>query len=122
MTEEDNILNKCGNRRPFSVPEGYFDNLTEKIMSSLPSEDTKKSTPITTPWTYFRRAMFAAAAITGILFCFRLSDKISSNESGSTTAQTENVVYSDEYIDSFLEETMIDDYTFYCSLFDSYNN
>jgi|SRR5574344_379103 hypothetical protein len=121
MKEEDNILNRCGNRRPFAVPEGYFENLTESIMSSLPEKDTKQRTLVMTPWTRFRPIVYAAAAIAGIFFCIEITNEISTGNNGSETVQTESVVYSDEYIDSFLEETMIDDYTFYCSLFDSNN-
>lgn len=121
MKEEDNILNRCGNRRPFTVPEGYFESLTESIMASLPEKDTKQRTLIMNPWARIRPIIYAAAAIAGIFFCIKVTNEISTGNNGSETVQTESVVYSDEYIDSFLEETMIDDYTFYCSLFDSNN-
>ena len=51
MKKEDNILSKCGNRMPFTVPEGYFDNLTENIMAALPEQTVqKKQSRIITPW------------------------------------------------------------------------
>ncbi len=36
MDSEQNIQSKYGNRRPFKAPAGYFDNLSQRIMSQLP--------------------------------------------------------------------------------------
>ena len=39
MKEEDNIRKKVSTENPFTVPEGYFDNLTDEIMSKLPEKE-----------------------------------------------------------------------------------
>ena len=110
-------------RRPFTVPEGYFDNLTQNIMSALPEQESIYSTTITvTPWMRIRPYLYAAAAFAGIFFCIKAAMNISSRNSSADMAQMqETTIYSDEYIDSFLETAMINDYTLYYTLVESGN-
>ena len=108
-------------RRPFTVPEGYFDNLTQNIMAALPEQESVYSTKITvTPWMRIRSYLYAAAAFAGIFFCIKAAVGINSRNSSAQLAITEETtIYSDEYIDSFLETAMIDDYTLYYTLVDA---
>ena len=108
-------------RRPFSVPEGYFDNLTQNIMASLPEQESIYSTSIkVTPWMHIRPYLYAAAAFAGIFFCIKAAVGITSRNSQTQVAQAqETTIYSDEYIDSFLETAMIDDWTLYYTLVES---
>ena len=108
-------------RRPFTVPEGYFDNLTQNIMSSLPEQESIYSTSIVvTPWMRIRPYLYAAAAFAGIFFCIKAAIGINSRNNAFEVAQSEETtIYSDEYIDSFLETAMIDDYTLYYTLVDA---
>ena len=104
-------------RRPFTVPEGYFDNLTQNIMASLPEQESIYSTTIkVTPWMRIRPYLYAAAAFAGIFFCIKAAVGITSSENAQMADIQETTIYSDEYIDSFLETAMIDDYTLYSSL------
>ena len=108
-------------RRPFSVPEGYFENLTQNIMAALPEQEPLYSTSIVvTPWMRIRPYLYSAAAFAGIFFCIKAAVGISStnNQAGMTQTQ-ETTIYSDEYIDSFLETAMIDDCTLYYTLVES---
>ena len=120
MQRKDNILNKCGARRPFSVPDGYFDNLTENIMAALPDTSNNEVRVVVTLWMRIRPYLYAAAAFTGIFFLISLAVGISSSKEEPQMAQ-ETTIYSDEYIDSFLETAMIDDYTLYYTLVESAN-
>lgn len=118
--EEEYILGKCGNRRPFTTPEGYFDSITDSIMAALP-EKPEVVVPKVTFWTKAKTWVWMAAAFVGVFFMIQgglsLGDKIR----GDQTAQIEEaVIYSDEYIDSFMETAMIDDYTLYCALTGTY--
>ena len=108
-------------RRPFTVPEGYFDNLTQNIMAALPEHESLYSTKITvTPWMRIRPYLYAAAAFAGIFFCIKAAVGITSRNNAAETAQAEEtIIYSDEYIDSFLETAMIDDYTIYYTFVES---
>lgn len=109
-------------RRPFTVPEGYFDNLTQDIMASLPQQESVYSTTITvTPWMRIRPYLYAAAAFVGIFFCIKAAVGINSRNNAAEMAQVEETtIYSDEYIDSFLETAMIDDWTLYYTLVDTF--
>lgn len=108
-------------RRPFTVPEGYFENLTQNIMAALPEQESIYSTSIkVTPWMRIRPYLYAAAAFAGIFFCIKAAVGITSRNSQTQVAQAqETTIYSDEYIDSFLETAMIDDWTLYYTLVES---
>lgn len=108
-------------RRPFTVPEGYFENLSKDIIASLPERESIYSTSITvTPWMRIRPYLYAAAAFAGIFFCIKAAVGISSRNDDARIAETEETtIYSDEYIDSFLETAMIDDYTLYYTFVES---
>ena len=108
-------------RRPFTVPEGYFENLTQNIMAALPEQESVYSTRITvTPWVRIRPYLSAAAAFAGIFFCIKAAVGISSRNNAAQVADIEETtIYSDEYIDSFLETAMIDDCTLYYTLVDA---
>lgn len=123
MKKEENIFDKCGSRRPFTVPQGYFENLTGNIMASLPHQDSESQGPVTvTMWMRIRPYLYAAAAFAGIFFCIKAALYISSRNSSVEMAQAqETTIYSDEYIDSFLETAMINDYTLYYTLVESGN-
>ena len=118
MKKEDNILSRCGNRMPFTVPEGSFDNLTESIMAALPEQTVQKEQPrIITPWKRVKPYLYAAAAFIGVLFFVRVAS-YETTDADHSLAYEEDVYYSDEYIDSFFETAMIDDYTLYYSFID----
>lgn len=114
-------INEREPRRPFSVPEGYFENLTQNIMAALPEQEPLYSTSIVvTPWMRIRPYLYSAAAFAGIFFCIKAAVGISSTNNQTGMAQTqETTIYSDEYIDSFLETAMIDDCTLYYTLVES---
>ena len=67
-----------------------------------------------------RPYLYAAAAFAGIFFCIKAAVDITSRNSQTQLAQAqETTIYSDEYIDSFLETAMIDDWTLYYTLVES---
>ena len=122
MEKKKNIrFDELEPRRPFTVPEGYFENLTQDIMAALPEQESLYSTRITvTPWMRIRPYLYAAAAFAGIFFCIKAAVGISTRNNAAQVAQTEETtIYSDEYIDSFLETAMIDDCTLYYTLVDA---
>ena len=54
MEENKYIEQLVGKRNPFRVPEGYFDNLTDQVMQSLPEEKPKAKT------VWMRKPMYYA--------------------------------------------------------------
>lgn len=114
--EDSSILEKCGNRRPFQVPEGYFESLTGSIMASLPEIPFEEPEKVTL-WKKAKIWVYMAASFVGMLFVFNFALNAGKEDSRSMqTAGISSEVYSDDYIDSFFETAMIDEYTLYCSL------
>lgn len=108
------------NRTPFKVPQGYFDNLSGNIMELIPQEGcipdvslvgNRVSRPL-----YFRRRRFigmaASVSVLAVLFGLAMYVSDSFNKSDSHAA----VAFSDEFIDNYLEESMVDEYLMYSSL------
>lgn len=121
MKRDKDILEKYDGHRPFTVPDGYFNNLTDRIMASLPEEESSKASPVTvTTWMRIKPYLYMAAAFAGIFFCIKVAVGLTSRHNTPEMAQTEEpTIYSDEYIDSFLETAMIDDCTLYYTLVDT---
>lgn len=122
MEKKRNIkIDELEPRCPFTVPQGYFENLTQNIMATLPEQESLYSTTIkVTPWMRIRPYLYAAAAFVGIFFCIKAAVGITSSDNEAQMSQAyETTIYSDEYIDSFLETAMIDDCTLYYTLVDA---
>ncbi|MCD7973545.1 MAG: hypothetical protein LUG18_12975 [Candidatus Azobacteroides sp.] len=92
-TEHTSLENKRYKENPFNVPNGYFDNLTNQIMASLPEKEEAKKSGVThhlwkkiSPWVYM------AAMITGIAFGIKLyvaNDVTDPNTTATIAAQQE---------------------------------
>lgn len=119
MKEEDKILKKVGTDNPFTVPEGYFENLTSQVMSQLP-EQKKQDFQIKQPtrwdrikpWTYMA-AMFAGAALLINIGKFNPNPF---SDSTAINAGNEIELLSDEELDYSLNQSMFDDYSLYVYL------
>lgn len=105
MKEEKSLIEKIGKKNSFTVPEGYFDSLTDKIMAELPEKSQlsapKKEVNLwerVKPFAYLA-AMFVGAALIIQLF---------TNEVVLT--EDEDELYN-EYIDLSYSQTMFDDYS-----------
>lgn len=112
--KQDNSKNRC----PFTVPEGYFDNLEGNIMNMLPRTahaPQKKARTL----TFTKRLQHIAYAATIAAVFFLGSYILFTSNSKSETVATDDY-YSNEYIDEMLNSYPIDDYTFYCYVTENY--
>lgn len=105
------------NKQPFTVPEGYFDNLEGNIMKMLPHS------AVATPQKKARTIGFAKylrhigyAATIAVIFSLGSYMFLKSNGEPATADE----YYSNEYIDEVLNNYPIDDYTFYCYVTENY--
>ena len=124
MKEEDKLLKKVGTDNPFTVPEGYFENLTSELMNKLPEQeksDFQIKEPSrwdrVKPWAYMA-AMFAGAALI-INVASRNPNPF--DDGASTVAETQTEYISDEQLDYALTHAMFDDYSLYVYLSDADN-
>lgn len=125
MKEEDKLLKKVGTGNPFTVPEGYFENLTSEVMNKLPEQKEKPDFQIkeptrwerVKPWAYMA-AMFAGAALI-INVASRNPNPFADTD--PVTAETHVEYISDEQLDYSLTNAMFDDYSLYVYLSDAEN-
>lgn len=69
MGEKRHELENLKKQNPFRVPEGYMENLTDRIMSQLPEKTTEvQTTKSVSLVTRLRPWLLGAAAIAGIGF------------------------------------------------------
>lgn len=63
MKEDKYIEELVGKRNPFVVPEGYFEQLTDQVMQSLPERRPRAKS------VWMRPVFYAAASVCALLVC-----------------------------------------------------
>ena len=71
MDKNKILLKDIPKVNPFKVPEGYFENFTNSIMSQLPDIDQKEPIKINL-WHRVRPWVYMAAMIAGVAFMINL--------------------------------------------------
>lgn len=120
MKEEDKLLKKVGTGNPFTVPEGYFENLTSEVMSKLPEQQAPQLIKEPTRWERFKPWAYMAAMFAGAALIINVASKNPNpfGENASLAAE-ETEVISDEYLDYALNQSMLDNYSLYVYLSDA---
>ena len=122
-----NLNDPALRHNPYSVPEGYFDTLTQRVMERLP-EQAEATTPATTPLVPLRTKRstragwtLAAAACVACALLFT-HPKVSSDTSASSTLAETTVLetYDDDYREAALQYAMVDDQAIYNYLAGNY--
>ena len=111
MKEEKYIEERVGKRNPFLVPDGYFDQLTDQIMQTLPERKPKAKS------IWMRPVLYAAASICALLICtvtyLALSEEPKHEAALISTPQQE--VSEDEF-DEAADYMMLDNHDIYALL------
>jgi hypothetical protein len=103
---------EIGNDSPFTTPEGYFDNLTGRIMDSLP-EKTSQPTKVVTIWAQVKPWIYMAAMFAGIYLMINMFTTVfsPSNDSGITEMSASEVEdFYEHYADEMAGELYNDYY------------
>lgn len=105
MKEENALKEKIGKRNSFEVPQGYFENLTEKVMEVLPEKQSVVvSEEEVTIWTRVKPFLYLAAMFVGAALIIQLfTDEV-------VITEEEDELYN-EYIDISYSQAMLDDYS-----------
>ena len=118
MYEEDYLNSKLGKNNPFTVPEGYFEQLTAQVMEKLPEKPVAKKAVIKRlrPWLYAAACVCIGVFIAGIAFNNN-NDEVR-KQMQMATAEQEYVesYYSDSYIDEEADYAMVDNQDIYAYL------
>ena len=113
MKKEENNLDRLKGTNPFTVPEGYMEGLTERIMSQLPEKQEERAKRISLmdrvrPWLY----MAAVFAGLGLFFKVLVGPEDKAAKTDSLLVKTEvspasvsalQAVEDEEYLE-YLEE------------------
>ena len=122
--KEDIISRKAGRENHFRVPEGYFENFTERMMAQLPNSQAdsnaedmtttlthraaRKTTTVRKLWKRVS-AVAACVAVIGIgttAYLAQQDNKPAADEMANTTTTEEQ--YYDDYVDEVADFAMLD--------------
>ena len=108
MNEEVYLNERMGKKNPFTVPEGYFEQLKAQVMDRLPE---KKPTKVAVmkrlrPWLYAAACTCVGVFIAAIAFN-RQAEEMPGQQQTANNAQ-ENYYYSDSYIQQAADYAMIE--------------
>lgn len=112
---EKYLKQKLGTKVPFTVPEGYFEGFTERMMQRLPEQ--KAQVVVMHPWWNRYRVAIAAAAC----FCaaiFGTGIYLKSSTSQQQSVATANNATTDNTFDQMADYVMMDNEAIYASLSD----
>ncbi len=122
MNEEEYLKSKVGNRNPFTVPAGYFEQLAQQVMDRIPAVTQElKPAPKKTVFKQLRPWLYAAACVcvgvftAGVLFNSQ-NDNSKELEQMATLEQENINYYSDNYIDEEADYAMFDNQEIYACL------
>lgn len=113
MKTEEKLIEMFGRENHFKVPEGYFDTLSDSIISQLPEEPVAQQVKMSV-WKKYRVRLLAAACVVSVLFSAGLY--ISLNDRGnvpqttylSATNLTETTIESEDAFDEMADYVMVD--------------
>jgi len=98
---EERLLECFGAKKPFTVPEGYFDKLPSKVMSRIAERERRHRKLIAWRW--------AAAAV--LIGCVWAGGFLFERNSIPQIAETEEIEYIEEALDySMIDNMSIADY------------
>lgn len=107
--EEKYIREKVGQKNPFTVPEGYFDQLTSQVMSQLPERRQKSRVVQLRKW-FYAAACVTAVAVMGLTYHFH-QQADDQAVVASVDSNTDN-----SYIDEAADYAMLDNTEIYAYL------
>lgn len=111
MKEEDFLKQKFGKKNPFAVPDNYFEELTDKVMSQLPDPPAEKLQLEPSRWQKLKPWVYMAAMFVGAALIIKVvSFSMQKNE-------VHQLMHDDaaqcQYIENLVDEAMLSDYELY---------
>ena len=104
IEEEKHLMEIVGQRNPFRVSEGYFEQLTAQVMQQLP-EQQKARTTMLRPWL-FAAACTVAAMLMGLTYYWHQDS-------------ADDMMADSNYYEEVADYAMIDNMEIYASLEDN---
>lgn len=110
--EESQILAKLGREPGFKVPQGYFEDLTARVMNRLPEVEITDVDATPTLWMRVRPYVYLAAMFAGVWCMMTIFNRYNGTADGSMQrmAAVAADVTEASNADDFLLMTGFDDY------------
>ena len=117
MNEEEYLRSRMGTKNPFTVPEGYFEQLTAQVMDRLPEKKPAKVAVMKRlrPWLYAAACVCVGVFVAAVAFNQQTEDLQGQQQMASMGQENVNY-YSDSYIDEAADYAMIDSQEIYSYL------
>ena len=113
MGKEDNILRKAGTSNPFRVPDHYFEDFTQELMSKLPEKESMPLMPEPTLWQRVKPWIYMTAMFCGIMLSVRVFVGEPQKDEFPAISQIEAENLTDEDWEIMIDHIMMDDYSLY---------
>lgn len=113
MGKEDNILKKAGTSNPFRVPDHYFEDFTQELMSKLPEKESMPLMPEPTLWQRVKPWIYMTAMFCGIMLSVRVFVGEPQKDEFPAISQIEAENLTDEDWEIMIDYIMMDDYSLY---------
>ena len=117
MNEEEYLRSRMGTKNPFTVPEGYFEQLTAQVMDRLPEKKPAKVAVMKRlrPWLYAAACVCIGVFVAAVAFN-QQSDDLQGQQQMANMNQENVNYYSDSYIEEAADYAMIDNQEIYSYL------
>lgn len=118
MNEEDYLNSKMGKRNPFTVPEGYFEQLTSQVMQKLPETKAEKPALIKRlrPWLYAAACVCVGVFIAAVAFNNNNEEVRKQMRIATADQKSVESYYSDSYYEDEANYAMVDNQDIYAYL------
>ena len=118
MTEEQLIIERFGKQNPFTVPDGFFEEISSKIISELPA----RQEPAKVRSMVFRRyavaASIAAVIIGGAVWFVQPRQNVAVQHVAQTAVAANNTTSNEVFIDQMADYALLDNQDIYSYLAD----
>ena len=110
MDKKTYILDNLRGKQPFSVPKGYMDGLTDRVMNPIPEKRPQAEEPLVISWAdRVRPWLYLAAVFAGLGIFFKTIVGVmpqTENKGDSLLVQSERPLVSPDEIQDEQEEDL----------------
>jgi hypothetical protein len=121
MKEEKELLERMGRREPYTTPDGYFDDLTQRVMSRLPQKERPAEEELTL-WQRVKPWIYMTAMFVGLMCSMRIWMERPEEQPTPSLTASDAALFTDEEMELITDRSMMDDYALYQYLNDEAEN
>lgn len=104
MRQEDKLKETAGTKLPYTVPEGYFKSLKDRVMTTLPEYPEKPKHQDLTLWQRIKPYVYLAAMFAGIWCMMQVFHRVSTT-SDQRPDEYAMAMYEPDSYDYYIDDT-----------------